>query len=150
MREIHRKIVGAVIKTSDNRILLGKQVKGGVWDDCWHIPGGGVEKDESLEDALVREVKEETLLDITDWDIDLVNDTNSATAEKNIRGTEERVIVHMTFYDYLISTSKASNEISLVEKGDGFSDLKWVDIKDLRNIKLTSSEITLFKKLKYL
>jgi 8-oxo-dGTP pyrophosphatase MutT (NUDIX family) len=150
MREIHRKIVGAVIKTSDNRILLGKQVKGGVWDDCWHIPGGGVEKDESLKDALIREVKEETLLDVTDWEIDLVNDTNSATAEKNIRGTEERVIVHMAFYDYLISTNKNSSEIDLVGNGDGFSDLKWVDIKDLRNIKLTSSEIALFKKLKYL
>lgn len=49
-------VYGVVIK--DNKILLVKQ-----WDG-YDFPGGGVEMNETLEQALVREFKEETGLDV--------------------------------------------------------------------------------------
>jgi nucleoside triphosphatase len=150
MREIQRNIVGAVLLTQDNKILLGKQDKGGVWDDCWHIPGGGIEEGESLEEALKREVLEETQIDISSWSTKLVSDQNSNKAEKILKETGEKVIVNMTFYDYLITTDKLSTEIELIKKGDGFSQLKWFDVSELKDLKLTPSEIVLFEKLKML
>ncbi len=49
-------VYGILIK--DNQVLLSPQ-----WDG-YDLPGGGVNLDESLEEALIREYKEETGLDI--------------------------------------------------------------------------------------
>lgn len=58
-----RKMTGeAVIFNKAGRVLLVRQAKsrGGRWE----LPGGKVKKRESLPDAIVREVKEETGLDV--------------------------------------------------------------------------------------
>lgn len=53
----YRKKVSAVIVNSENSILL---VQLNVYDDNqWNVPGGGIEKDESPEEALHRELREE-------------------------------------------------------------------------------------------
>lgn len=53
--------VGALIFNSDGKIFLMKSHK---WRDKYVIPGGRVELGEKIEDALKREVKEETGLEI--------------------------------------------------------------------------------------
>jgi len=50
--------VGGVI-IHDNKVLLVKRVRGEDTGE-WAIPGGFVEHKEKIEDAIVREVKEET------------------------------------------------------------------------------------------
>jgi ADP-ribose pyrophosphatase YjhB (NUDIX family) len=54
LREIQRDIVSALIFAKDGKLFQGMKEprKGGVYSDCWHIPGGGVEEDESKEEAL--------------------------------------------------------------------------------------------------
>jgi 8-oxo-dGTP diphosphatase len=47
----------------DGRLLLVNAYRGGV-SDLWCAPGGGVEKHQSIEDNLIREVREETGLTI--------------------------------------------------------------------------------------
>ena len=59
------KIVVCVdgVYVKDGKIfLLKRNVE--PFKGCWHLPAGHVEKNESLEDALRREFKEETNLDI--------------------------------------------------------------------------------------
>ncbi len=55
--------VGALILDSQGRLLLTRSHK---WRDRYVVPGGHVELGERLEEALRREVKEETGLDIRD------------------------------------------------------------------------------------
>lgn len=50
---------GAVIINYENKILLKKDPKRG-----WELPGGMVENSESIMEAVIREVKEETGIDI--------------------------------------------------------------------------------------
>ncbi|MEK8127732.1 NUDIX domain-containing protein [Paenibacillus filicis] len=56
---------GAIIKDSQGRILLQKRSDYGDWG----LPGGGMEPGESIEETMVREVKEETGLDLVDYEL---------------------------------------------------------------------------------
>jgi len=60
------KRVGAIVIRED-RILLIHRFKNG--QEYWVLPGGGVEDDETLEEALVREVMEETSLNLLSCEI---------------------------------------------------------------------------------
>ena len=55
-------VVGAFVVNPQGKIFLMKSDK---WLGKWVVPGGHVELDETLEQALHREVKEETGLDIS-------------------------------------------------------------------------------------
>jgi phosphoglycolate phosphatase len=63
--------VGALIFDSANRVLLVRTHK---WSDLWGIPGGKIKWGEPALDALRRELKEETNLEVTDVRFVLVQD----------------------------------------------------------------------------
>ena len=52
--------VAAVAMTEDNRIILVKQFRPGPKKILWELPGGGVEVGQTVEDAGVKELLEET------------------------------------------------------------------------------------------
>jgi len=58
--------VGAVIVDGEGRILLVRHVmeRGGFWQGKWICPGGKLELGETIEEGIVREVREETNLEI--------------------------------------------------------------------------------------
>ena len=58
-------VVNAIIKSRDGSRFLAIKRKDGIHAGKWAFPGGVVEKGETAEDALKREVKEETGLDIS-------------------------------------------------------------------------------------
>ena len=55
----------AVIRDDRGRVLLVRQ-RGGPFAGAWLLPGGRAAEDESAVHALVREVREETGLTMTD------------------------------------------------------------------------------------
>ncbi|MCK9151034.1 NUDIX hydrolase [Methanobacterium alcaliphilum] len=66
MTEIPFKlVVRAVIKNQDGKILILKRSRDSRSNPCcWELPGGKVEPEEDFDKALIREIKEETNLNI--------------------------------------------------------------------------------------
>lgn len=64
--------VGALIHDGNGKVLMIRTHK---WGNRWGIPGGKIERGESSEDALRREIREETGLDIEDIRFALVQDS---------------------------------------------------------------------------
>lgn len=59
-----RPCVSAIIQRTDKKILLLKRANNPL-KNYWCLPGGIIEYDESPEQSVIREIKEETNLDIT-------------------------------------------------------------------------------------
>ena len=57
------RVISSVVLKKDNKILLVKEMLENN-EDCWIFPGGGVDFGETIEDAAVREVKEELGIDV--------------------------------------------------------------------------------------
>ncbi|MFY7854607.1 MAG: NUDIX domain-containing protein [Rubrivivax sp.] len=73
----HRISAGALIE-ADGRLLLVRNVKSGHYD-FWVAPGGGVKADETLEQAVAREVLEETGLQVQVGPLRYIEDLVSPT-----------------------------------------------------------------------
>ncbi len=60
----HYTIVIGIIKNDEEKILITKRKKNQLLGGLWEFPGGKVKEQETLENALIREIKEEVNLDI--------------------------------------------------------------------------------------
>lgn len=60
------KIAVVAIIEHNNKVLVGKRIKdpGHLLSEEWHIPGGRLEDEEDENQALIREINEETGIDI--------------------------------------------------------------------------------------
>lgn len=146
MRTIQRDIVGAFIFSADNKLLLGKSIKGGVYPDAWIVPGGGVEPDESKIDAIRRETLEETGLDITNAHIEVIDGALTGQSEKTLRDTGETVIVDMKFYNYKVTLSETSDSIQLLHEDD-FIQARWFGIDELESLTMSPPTVITLKKM---
>lgn len=144
MRTVKRDIVGAFIFSSDVKILLGKNYKGGTYDDCWSVPGGGIEKGESKLDALKREVFEETGIDISSAEIVPYQNILFGVSQKTLRETGETILVDMKFYNYIIHMPQTAKKIS-AQPGDDFVFSKWIPVTDLQHLKMPPPSIETLK-----
>ena len=117
--------VGAII-LDEGKILLEKR-KNSPGKGKWSIPGGLVELGESIEQAVIREVKEETGLDVVEPRlVDVVNYVS--LSEKGA------VKYHFVIIDYLVTVKcgkpKASSDAEA---------LKWVPFNEVEEYDLTKS-----------
>ena len=63
-------VVAAALVTSDFQVLLSRRPAGKTLAGFWEYPGGKIEKDETPEDALCRELEEELSLSIQPADLE--------------------------------------------------------------------------------
>lgn len=106
-----------------SRILLtvrGKPPSEGMWG----LPGGAVEVGETVEEALVREVREETGLDVRP--LKLVAVLDSVTKDD-----DDRVKYHYVLFEYLCE--HLSGE---VHAGSDAVDTRWVPLADLDSVQV--------------
>jgi 8-oxo-dGTP pyrophosphatase MutT (NUDIX family) len=152
MRTIQRDVVAAMIFSADGKLLMARQNSkgGGVYIDCWHIPGGGVEEGETKEEAMLREIKEELSFDVSPYDMTRIDDGGKDTAEKTIKSTGERVLAEMKFSIYkIIIADKKSDQISIA-LDEELGEYGWFTLEEIKTVKLTPPSIVLFKKLGYI
>ena len=63
--EFHLTVLG-IIKRTDGKYLITKRREDKGWGaGWWEVPGGGVNAGESSSDAIIREIKEDTGLDVS-------------------------------------------------------------------------------------
>lgn len=148
MRTITREIVGALLFSKDGKILLGKTAKnaGGVYSGSWVIPGGGVDDGETKEQAVIREVLEETHFDITGLRLELIDDTATGKSEKTLKTTGERVLVKMNFHEFKIVLNKTAAELGK-DPSDELVELEWFYPEALEVAELSKPTRELFEKV---
>jgi 8-oxo-dGTP pyrophosphatase MutT (NUDIX family) len=151
LREISREIVSALIFSSDNKVLMGKKdpLKGGVYSDCWHLPGGGIENGEDKIQGLIREISEEVNLDIKDNKIELIDEKGSASTVKILKDTGEKVWCNMNFFVYKIQLENIADDVHLIPSDD-LVELEWINLEDIFKIKLTPPSEDLLRRLNIL
>jgi 8-oxo-dGTP pyrophosphatase MutT (NUDIX family) len=149
MKTIHRDIVAALVFSKDGKLFMGMKdpLKGGVYADCWHIPGGGVDAGETKLQALRRELKEEIGLDANSTDFQLIDDTCEGESIKIIDG--EEAVCKMKFFVYGINLNRNAKDIH-IQLNDDLIKYKWITLNNLEKYKLTPPSILLFKKLGYI
>ncbi|MDB5175145.1 MAG: hypothetical protein JWM81_3 [Candidatus Saccharibacteria bacterium] len=149
MRTIHRDIVGAFIFSRDNKVLLGQSIKGGVYQNLWVVPGGGIEDGETKLEALIREIQEEVGLDIRKAGIEQLTHVSKGQSEKILRGTGERVIVVMTFYDFKVSLPFVASKLPLRSEDD-FTDATWFSPEEIETLMLGPPTAAVLEHLSFL
>jgi nucleoside triphosphatase len=148
MREIQRTIVSALIFSKDGKLLMGKKdpAKGGVYSDCWHIPGGGIEEGETLEQGLRREIKEEVGIDVLPYNPILIPEKGSGVSEKTLK-TGEKVSCRMEFNIFRVDISdRLASEIQ-VQLDDDLIEFRWFSLEELPNVKQIPGGKEYFQKI---
>ena len=127
--------VGGVI-LNDGKILLEKR-KNEPGRGKWTIPGGLVELGETLEQAVIREVEEETCLKCVEGkDPKLIDVVDNIDLDD--RG---KVKYHFVIVDYFVKV-KGSN----FKAASDAADLKWVLLDEVEAFNLTSSFRLFFRR----
>lgn len=108
-----RDVVAAIIK-KDDYFLLAKRNKEKYMGLKWEFPGGKVEKDESFEEALSREILEELNVNI---------EIHNKVAEERYQDDEINIVLHY-YMCSLIDTDIVLSEHEAIE---------WVKKQDFLN-----------------
>jgi|TARA_Y100000310_G_scaffold82857_1_gene79466 8-oxo-dGTP diphosphatase len=112
-------IITAIVLNEDNKFLLVKRKENQeIHPGKWLLPGGKLEEDESLFQALKREIKEETNLEIEDYN-KYINDYIFERPNKDLT-------LGMTFL------VKATNDNVSLNKRE-YDDFIWITKEELQN-----------------
>ena len=134
MDEVHPiPSVGAVM-IDDGRILVVLR-QGGAWAGYWAVPGGRQRRGETMEEAVAREVLEETGLVVEVGDPVWIGD---------ILDPADTPQYHYTVVDFAAFVVGGS-----LVAGDDAADARWVELAEVRDLPLTPSMIEMLDDLGY-
>ena len=114
--------VGALIFNLEGKLLLVRSHK---FHDKYVVPGGHIEVGEKMTDALVREAKEETGLDI--YDLEFI------FFQEFIQGESFWKKMHFIFFDFACKTD--SSEVTLNSEAQSYL---WVTLEEALALSIDS------------
>ena len=121
--KIRPRVRVAGILIEDDRILLIEHTKNN--KKYWLVPGGGVDWGESAAEALIREFKEETSLDIEVEKFLFISETIAPDKQKHV----------INLYFKIKKIENSSNIMKLGEEKI-LTDLRFIPEDEIKNIKL--------------
>ena len=124
--------VGAVV-LDGGRVLLVRRANEPSKGE-WSLPGGAVELGESLEDAVVREIREETGLDVEVGRVVEVLD-------RVRRDADGRVEYHYVIVDYACTLRGGQ-----LAAGTDAADVRWADVAGLERLGVSDKAMSVIKK----
>ena len=112
--------VGAVIRDADGRLLLvrHKPERGGFWQGKWICPGGKLEPGETLAEGALREVREETHLE--------VRLERALPSFDTIFREAGEMLLHVVYVDFLADVVGGD-----LKPDDDIGEAEWWDAKTL-------------------
>ena len=123
IEKIRPRVRVAGILIEDDRILLIEHTKNN--RKYWLVPGGGVDWGESAAEALIREFKEETSLDIEVEKFLFISETIAPDRQKHV----------INLYFKIKKVENSSNIMKLGEEKI-LTDLRFIPEDEIKNIKL--------------
>lgn len=122
---IIKNVVGAILLNEKNEILVMTRKKDDFMGGIDELPSGNMESGENIYEALCREVKEETNLDI------------------------EKVLSYINSFDYISGSGKKARQFNFAVKVKSIDNIqltehdsyKWVTIDEARNNSNITDEV---------
>jgi 8-oxo-dGTP diphosphatase len=124
--------VGAIMFDGD-RILMAQRGKEPL-KGWWSLPGGALETGESLREAVQREVREETGLEIEPVDVFEI-------FERILRDSEGKPEYHYVLIDYVCRITGGD-----LRAGDDVCRVEWVRRRDLAALEITEGTLGVIEK----
>ena len=124
--------VGAIVLNKKNKVFVGKRKDNPI--NKWQMPQGGVDKNETLIDAMRRELKEETsiknieiLKELKDWtEYELPDYLLGKIWKGKYRGQKQKWFV--------VRFLGSDEEINVETNRPEFIEWQWLDIENLPNV----------------
>ncbi|HJQ08177.1 MAG TPA: NUDIX hydrolase [Candidatus Saccharimonadales bacterium] len=113
------------------------------------IPGGGIEAGESKLQAVMREIFEETGIDITGATITRLDNVATGESKKTLKDANEVVLMKMEFYDFTVRLHEEASAVSL-RFNDDFGDAQWYVADELENAQIGPNTKLTLQKLGFL
>ena len=123
------KEVSAAIIIEDGRVLLARRAEGEKLAGYWEFPGGKREEDETIDECLVREIREELSLDI-----EVVGEFD--TSDYEYPGGQIRLIGLLAEIQNGV-VSKTVHDL-----------VEWIDISSVLDYQLAPADIPLAERLR--
>ena len=121
--------VRGVVRKDDKLLILRRHPKSRNNPHKWELPGGKVDPGEFFDDALVRELREETGLEVKiDSLFEAVED----------RFKSRRTHQYINTVQLMMNLETVSGEVQISDEHD---DFKWVDMEELKEL-YESDELT--------
>tara|TARA_Y100001970_G_scaffold264011_1_gene350106 strand:- start:583 stop:1059 length:477 start_codon:yes stop_codon:yes gene_type:complete len=150
MKEKYKKLplrsgVGIVVLNKENKVFVGKRIDNP--KNYWQMPQGGVDKNENLYAAALRELKEETSIVSVNLikEIDnnltyiLPNNLLGLIWKGKFKGQKQKW--------FIVKFTGNDSEINIKTKHPEFLDWKWIDLNELTNA-VVDFKLEIYKKIK--
>ncbi len=120
--------VSAIIIKGDEILLMHRKKNG---EEYWVFPGGGAEDNETLDEAIVREVKEETNLDVSKHKLAFMGEYGQDDKEHPFYFCEVNNV-----------TTRITGEEKSRHNSENWYRLEWVKLSNVKDIYLVPEKAT--------